>query len=42
MKVKEYYGEPCIEIWQIFLILGQIMAIDNLTKHLSLAVLIFF
>jgi hypothetical protein len=41
MKVKEYYGEPCIEIWQFFLILGQIMAIDNLRKHLSLAVLIF-
>jgi hypothetical protein len=41
MKVKEYYGEPCLEIWQFFLIFGQIMAIDNLKKHLSLAVLIF-
>jgi len=33
--------ERCIEIWQIFLKSNQILAIENLKKHLILPLLIF-
>jgi hypothetical protein len=36
-----YRLEPCIEIWQFFLIFFQILAIENLEKLLILALLIF-
>jgi hypothetical protein len=32
-----YLLEPCIEIWKIFLNFDQIMATENLKKHLILA-----
>jgi hypothetical protein len=33
--------EPCIEIWRFFLNFGQILATENLRKHLILALSIF-
>jgi hypothetical protein len=37
-----YLLEPCIEIWQIFLNCGWIMAIEYLEKHLILAPFFFY
>jgi hypothetical protein len=32
--IFSYILEPCIEIWHFFLKFGQILAIENLKKHL--------
>ncbi len=36
-----YLLRPWIEIWQVFLNFGWILAVENLKKHLKLALLIF-
>jgi hypothetical protein len=33
--------QPCIEIWRFFLNFGRIVAIENLKKHIILALLLF-
>jgi hypothetical protein len=41
LYIFNYLVQPWIEIWQVFLNFGWILAVENLKKHLKLALLIF-
>jgi hypothetical protein len=42
LEKENHWLQPCVEIWQIFLNFGRIMAIENFKNHMILVLIYIY